>query len=114
MNKEEFNKSLSKFLEKETYIMVYRTNYDSAREFNNELINYIKQLQQENKQLKEELEEKHTECSYQDFLTDENIKLKQEKEELKKWLKYKDEHTIQQNNYYSVLDKIKELEEGVK
>ena len=49
----EFEKSLNKFLEKETYIVAYRSNYDSAREFNNELINYIKELQQENADLKE-------------------------------------------------------------
>ena len=44
---EEFKNSLNKFLEKETYIVAYRSNYDSARQFNNELIDYIKQLQQE-------------------------------------------------------------------
>lgn len=31
--------------------------------------------------------------------------------ELEEWLKYQFEHTSQQNNYYSVLDKIQELKE---
>lgn len=53
---EEFKKSLNKFLEKETYIVAYRSNYDSARKFNNELIDYINNLQQENHQLKDRIE----------------------------------------------------------
>lgn len=32
-------------------------------------------------------------------------------EELKKWAEYQYNHTTQQNNYYSVLNKMKELEE---
>ena len=32
-------------------------------------------------------------------------------EELKKWTEYQYNHTTQQNNYYSVLNKMKELEE---
>ena len=52
---EEVKKQLYyKFLEKETYIVAYRSNYDSARQFNNELIDYIKQLQQELTNYKEE------------------------------------------------------------
>ena len=39
-------------------------------------------------------------------------KLQNNWNELKKWLKYKDEHTIQQNNYYSVLSKMQELDQG--
>ena len=56
MNKEEFEESLSDFLEEKTYIVAYRSNYDSAREFNNELINYIKQLEDNWNELKKENE----------------------------------------------------------
>lgn len=56
MISEEFKNSLNKFLEKETYIVAYRSNYDSARQFNNELIDYIKDLQQENEELKDKIE----------------------------------------------------------
>ncbi len=41
----DFKKCLDDFLNNKTYIMSYRFNYDSAREFNNELISYIKDLQ---------------------------------------------------------------------
>lgn len=41
----DFKKCLDDFLNNKTYIMSYRSNYDSAREFNNELISYIKDLQ---------------------------------------------------------------------
>ena len=51
MNEEEFKKSLNSFLEEKSYIVAYRSNYDSAREFNSELINYIKQLQKQNAEL---------------------------------------------------------------
>ena len=30
-------------------------------------------------------------------------------DELEKWLEYQADHTMQQHNYYSVLDKLKEL-----
>lgn len=53
---EEFKECLNEFLNNKTYIMVYRFNYNSAREFNKDLILYIKQLQKENRQLKEKLE----------------------------------------------------------
>lgn len=32
--------------------------------------------------------------------------------ELEKWLEYQADHTMQQHNYYGVLDKLKELKEG--
>lgn len=73
----EFEKSLNKFLEKETYIVAYRSNYDSAREFNNELINYIKDLQQENQKLKGVIE------TYEILIKANNIN---NWNELKKWL----------------------------
>ena len=57
MNKEEFNKSLKDFLEQKTYIVAYRSNYDSARKFNNELINYIQSLQQRVNQLETNIDE---------------------------------------------------------
>lgn len=41
----DFKKCLDDFLNNKTYTMSYRSNYDSAREFNNELISYIKDLQ---------------------------------------------------------------------
>ena len=41
----DFKKCLDDFLNNKTYIMSYRSNYDSAREFNDELISYIKDLQ---------------------------------------------------------------------
>ena len=41
MNKE----SLEEWLNDETYIMAYRFNYDSARDFNEELKQYVKDLQ---------------------------------------------------------------------
>lgn len=52
MNKEEFELKLQQFLNNQVYIMAYRFNYDSARIFNDELIDYINLLQQENQQLK--------------------------------------------------------------
>lgn len=45
------NEAIEKFLNNETYILAYRDNYDSARTVNQELIDYVKQLQQENQQL---------------------------------------------------------------
>lgn len=45
-------------------------------------------------------------------LQQENQQLKDNWNKLKEWLKYKEEHTIQQNNYYSVLNKMQELEKG--
>lgn len=50
---EEFELKLQQFLNNQVYIMAYRFNYDAARIFNDELIDYIKSLQQENKQLKD-------------------------------------------------------------
>lgn len=41
----DFKKCLDDFLNNKTYIMAYRSNYDSVREFNDELISYIKDLQ---------------------------------------------------------------------
>lgn len=52
---EEFKESLNEFLNNKTYIVAYRSNYDSAREFNKDLILYIKQLQEENQKLKEDI-----------------------------------------------------------
>lgn len=53
-------------------------------------LEYIHKLQQEKKQLKS-------------ILT-----------ELEKWLNYQFEHTLQQNNYHSVLEEIQELKEKYK
>lgn len=69
-------------------------------------------------------------CDYKDEIFEENKQLKEEKEELKKWLEYKiemlDKFNITQRKetgafWFStmgemqgLLDKIKELEEGVK
>lgn len=49
------NEEIEKFLNNEEYILVYRSNYDSARQVNQELIDYVKRLQQENQQLKEKI-----------------------------------------------------------
>ena len=48
------NESIEKFLNNEVYILAYRSNYDSAREVNQQLIDYIKDLQKQNTELKEE------------------------------------------------------------
>ena len=55
---EEFKECLNEFLNNKTYIVAYRSNYDSAREFNKDLILYIKNLQEENQSLKEQLKQK--------------------------------------------------------
>ena len=39
------NEGIKKFLNNETYILAYRNNYDSARELNQQLIDYVKNLQ---------------------------------------------------------------------
>ena len=39
------NEGIKKFLNHETYILAYRNNYDSARELNQQLIDYVKNLQ---------------------------------------------------------------------
>ena len=42
-------------------------------------------------------------------IADERDEFKHIIDELEKWLEYQDEHTIQQNNYYRVLNKLQEL-----
>lgn len=74
------------------------------------LDNFYK-LEQENKQLKEltdKYEEEHK-TTFETWLKEINILT-----ELEKWLKYQFEHTLQQNNYHSVLDEIQELKEKYK
>ena len=87
----------------------------------NQLIPYVNQLQQENKQLREKLD-KNTEIylnasKYGSKMEGKVVVLEYILEELKKWLEEcrKDTENIQLKRYCcSVLDKIKELEEGVK
>ena len=87
--------------------------------------------------LQEQLEEKDKEIerlnniiekTQQDYTDEYNLRhklsleLSQEKDktfqlnniinELEKWLEYQGDHTMQQHNYYSVLDKLKALKEG--
>lgn len=47
------NEEIKAFLNNEMYVLVYRCNYDRASAVNQQLIDYVKKLQQENKQLKE-------------------------------------------------------------
>ena len=51
------NESIKKFLNNEVYILAYRSNYDSAREVNQNLIDYIKDLQQERNKYKSIIDE---------------------------------------------------------
>lgn len=99
-NEETFEESLNDFLEEKTYIVVYRNNYDSAREFNNELINYIKQLKQENKELKE-WKELHSGL----ILAKQNIKFCDENTQLKSVLKEIREY-IKNTNFWGLYEDI--------
>lgn len=104
---EEFKNSLNKFLEKETYIVAYRSNYDSARQFNNELIDYIKQLQQENQQLKEKVKQlKLEKDAIMNAYFMSRTKLKTEKRKRKAKVK---EVRDKRDKYKSIVDKIKLL-----
>ena len=50
------NEEIKEFLNDKVYVLVYRDNYDRASAVNQQLIDYVKQLQQENQDLKEQLE----------------------------------------------------------
>lgn len=52
------NKTIEAFLNNETYLLAYRFNGDFAREANQEIIDYIKQLQQKEQNLIKYLEDK--------------------------------------------------------
>ena len=47
------NEEIKAFLNNEMYVLVYRCNYDRAYAVNQQLIDYVKKLQQENNQLKD-------------------------------------------------------------
>lgn len=86
MNEREFKESLDDFLNEKTYIVAYRSNYDSARDFNKELINYIKRREIERTALKS-ISNMQTELlgMLNEILDNElyeNQKLKTEKEQL--------------------------------
>lgn len=49
------SEEIKAFLNDEMYVLVYRDNYDRASAVNQQLIDYIKELQKENKQLKERI-----------------------------------------------------------
>lgn len=51
------SEEIKEFLDGKVYVLVYRSNYDRALEINQKLIDYIKNLQQENQQLKNVIKE---------------------------------------------------------
>lgn len=51
------SEEIKEFLDDKVYVLVYRSNYDRASEANQKLIDYIKNLQQENQQLKNVIKE---------------------------------------------------------
>lgn len=82
------SEEIRKFLNNETYILAYRSNYDSAREVNQKLIDYVNDLQKQNAELKEELEKQFKSMSAiirhnSDLYLEESNKLIKERQQLK-------------------------------
>ena len=91
--------------------------YKTFEELKEELgTDYDIKLYEIGKSAVKEIERLNKEKDYLDdynrHLHNENKRLNNIINELEKWLEYQGDHTTQQHNYYSVLDKLKKLKEG--
>ena len=112
------SEEIKKWLNDEDFILAYRSNFDKANDINEDLKNYIKNLQQENKNLNKykEIFSELISLSNQE-LVKRNNDLRNILTEFEKWLENELFNKTQIHFQYSLalrkcLDKLQELKEG--
>jgi len=97
MDKEQLEEAL-KVIKEPITVNCVEYKYFDVNNYN-KLINIIEYCQYLNANVKPYVESQDREIQ----------KLKNNWNELEEWLEYEERHTMQQNNYHSVLDKMKEI-----